>query len=166
MSSLLRCLTIRAYTSTDWQAVRAICLEAFTPIHEGFASALGTELFSLVYPNWKASSESYLRSLCETGERQRILVAELDGAVVGFIHYELTREKASGQLGLNAVHPSHQGKGIGARMYARVFEILRAEGIKFARVDTGGDEAHIPARRAYQKSGFTPIPVVHYFKRL
>ena len=166
MSSMPRRLAIRGYTSTDWQAVRDICLEAFTPIHDGFARVLGTELFSLVYPDWKASNESYLRSLCETDERQRVLVAELDGAVVGFIHYEFRREKASGKLGLNAVDPSHQGSGIAAQMYARVFEILRAEGIKFAQVGTGGDEAHIPARRAYEKSGFTPIPVVHYFKKL
>ena len=166
MSSLRHRLAIRNYTSSDWQAVRDICLEAFTPIHEGFAHALGSELFSLVYPDWKASNESYLRSLCETDEHRRFLVAELDGAVVGFIHYEFRREKESGKLGLNAVHPNYQGKGIGTQMYARVFEILRTEGIKFAQVGTGGDQAHIPARRAYEKSGFTPIPVVNYFKKL
>jgi hypothetical protein len=71
MSSMLRRLAIRGYTSADWQTVRSICLEAFQPIHEGFARALGTELFSLVYPDWKASSESYLRSLCETRRAPR-----------------------------------------------------------------------------------------------
>ena len=166
MSSTLRHLAIRAYASRDWHAVRDICIEAFTPIHDGFARALGAELFSLVYPDWRASNESYLRSLCETDERQRILVAELDGAVVGFIHYEFRRENASGKLGLNAVHPSHQGKSIATQMYARVFELLRAEGIKFAQVGTGGDEAHVPARCAYEKSGFRPIPVVHFFRKL
>src|SRR5437016_9252742 len=67
--------TIRRYTSADWQAVRDICVIAFTPIHEGFERALGRELFLLVYPDWRASNESYLRSLCETNESQRILLA-------------------------------------------------------------------------------------------
>ncbi|MBV9768265.1 MAG: GNAT family N-acetyltransferase [Bryobacterales bacterium] len=166
MSSIVGHLAIRAYLDTDWQAVRDICIEAFTPIYVGFARALGPELFSLVYPDWKSSNESYLRSLCETDDRRRILVAELDGTAVGFIHYEIGRRNASGKLGLNAVHSSYQGKGIATQMYARVFELLRAEGMKFAQVSTGGDEAHIAARGAYEKSGFTPIPVVHYFKKL
>lgn len=158
--------TIRQYRSADWQAVRDICIAAFTPIHEGFERALGRELFLLVYPDWIASNESYLRSLCETHESQRILLAEVDGGVVGFVHYELKPHKLSGELGLNAVHPSWQRRGIAAKMYARVCDILHAEGMKFVQVGTGGDEAHIPARGAYEKSGFTPIPVVHYFKKL
>jgi GNAT superfamily N-acetyltransferase len=157
--------TIRQYKSADWQAVRDICIAAFTPIHEGFERSLGRELFLLVYPDWRATNESYLRSLCEN-ESQRILLAEIDGGVVGFVHYELTPTKLSGKIGLNAVHPSWQRRGIAAKLYARVFEILRAEGMKFVQVGTGGDEAHIPARGAYEKSGFTPIPVVHYFKKL
>jgi GNAT superfamily N-acetyltransferase len=158
--------TIRQYMNADWEAVHDICIAAFTPIHEGFERALGRELFLLVYPDWKASNESYLRSLCDTNERQRILVAEIDGSVVGFIHYELKRDKRSGKLGLNAVHPSWQRRGVAAKLYARVFEVLLAEGMRFVQVGTGGDEAHIPARGAYEKSGFTPIPVVHYFKKL
>jgi GNAT superfamily N-acetyltransferase len=95
-----------------------------------------------------------------------ILLAELDGGVVGFVHYELRPDKLSAKLGLNAVHPGWQRRGIAAKLYTRVFDILRAEGMKFVQVGTGGDDAHIPARRAYEKSGFTPIPVVHYFKKL
>ena len=70
MSSIVGHLAIRAYLDTDWQAVRDICIEAFTPIYVGFARALGPELFSLVYPDWKSSNESYLRSLCETDDRR------------------------------------------------------------------------------------------------
>jgi len=147
--------TIRQYTSADWPAVRDTYIAAFTLIHEGFERALGRELFLLVYPDWRASNESYLRSLCDTDESQRILLAEIDGGVVGFVHYEFRRDKLSGTLGLNAVHPGWQRRGIAAKLYARVFDILRAEGMKFVQVGTGGDEAHIPARGAYEKSGFT-----------
>jgi hypothetical protein len=39
------------------------------------------------------------------GERQGILVAELDGAVVGFIHYELTRLPQPGNALLRRTRP-------------------------------------------------------------
>jgi GNAT superfamily N-acetyltransferase len=158
-------VNIRQYLESDWHAVLNICIAAFTPIHQGFERALGRELFLVVYPDWKASNESYLRSLCEK-ESNQILVAEIQNQVVGFIHYELNAETAVGRLGLNAVLPGWQGRGFGARLYERVLEILRCEGMRLVQVGTGGDEAHIAARRAYEKCGFSPIPVVHYFKKL
>jgi GNAT superfamily N-acetyltransferase len=75
-------------------------------------------------------------------------------------------KNASGEIGLNAVHPDCQRRGIASRMYVRVSEILRANGIKFVQVGTGGDEAHTPAHRAYEKCGFVPIPLVRYYKKL
>ena len=157
---------VRPYVDDDWQAVLEICLLAFTPVYESFELLLGTELFLLIYPDWKASNEKYLRSLSEPGERERLFVAGKDGAVVGFIHYALDAENESGNIGLNAVHPAHQSKGIGSLMYRHVLDIMRAIGMKYVRVDTGGDLSHAPARHAYEKAGFVSLPIVHYFKSL
>lgn len=33
-------------------------------------------------------------------------------------------------------------------------------------VGTGGDPGHAPARRLYERAGFTPVPLVRYFKAL
>jgi hypothetical protein len=33
-------------------------------------------------------------------------------------------------------------------------------------VETGGDPGHAPARHAYARTGFTPLPVVRYFTPL
>ena len=166
MSSNQSEFILRQYVTADWDAVLDICIAAFTPIHEGFERALGRELFQLVYPDWKASNEAYLRSLCESDESERMLVAELQGSVAGFIHYEVVPKKSAGRLGLNAVHPRWQRHGVASAMYERVFQILRDGGSRFVQVGTGGDVAHIPARAAYEKCGFSPIPVVHYFKKL
>jgi len=51
-------------------------------------------------------------------------------------------------------------------MYGQVLDIMRAQGLNYVTADTGGDPSHAPARRAYEKVGFLPIPVVHYFKSL
>lgn len=160
-------MTIRQYAERDWEPVLEICQHAFTPIHESFEVLLGKELFQMVYPDWKASHEKYLRSLCENeSEKDRLLVAEENGIVVGFIHYELNCEGQCGKIGLNAVHPGHQQKGVATMMYRRVLDIMRTAGMKYAHVDTGGDPSHAAAQAAYEKFGFVPIPLVHYYKKL
>ena len=165
MSSSLRPL-VRPYASTDWPGVLDTCMQAFAPIYAGFEHALGHELFALLYPDWKASSELYLRSICEQNVNQGFLVAEVRGQVAGFVHYEFDGNKQSGELGLNAVHPRWQRHGIAVQMYLRVMEIMQAKELKFVRVSTGGDSAHLPARLAYAKCGFVPLPIVNYFKKL
>jgi ribosomal protein S18 acetylase RimI-like enzyme len=158
-------MRIRPYIEKDWQSVLEICLLAFAPIHESFEALLGSELFRLVYPDWKASHEKYLRSLTDT-DKDELFVAEENGVVAGFIHYEVSPDGLSGKIGLNAVNPAHQRKSVGTLMYDHVLDIMRATGMKYAQVGTGGDTSHISARRAYEKLGFVPLPLVQYYKKL
>jgi RimJ/RimL family protein N-acetyltransferase len=43
---------------------------------------------------------------------------------------------------------------------------FRDAGVVLAAVDTGGDPGHAPARRVYEKAGFTGLPLVRYYARL
>jgi ribosomal protein S18 acetylase RimI-like enzyme len=158
-------MEIRPYKDNDWQSVLDICLLAFAPIHQSFEDLLGTDLFRLVYPDWKASHERYLRSLADT-DKHRLFVADENGALVGFIHYEVGADGQSGTIGLNAVHPAYQRRGVGTMMYRHVLEIMKTAGIKYVQVGTGGDPSHVAARRAYEKFGFVSLPLVHYYKKL
>jgi ribosomal protein S18 acetylase RimI-like enzyme len=72
-----------------------------------------------------------------------------------------------GEIGLNAVHPEHAGRGIGTIMYDFALGQLQAGGMLVAEVATGGDPSHAPARRAYEKAGFGfQIPSVVMYKDL
>jgi hypothetical protein len=52
-------------------------------------------------------------------------------------------------------------------MYAFVLERMREAGMKAAIVSTGADNAHAPAKRAYEKVGFSgPVPSVEYHIKL
>ena len=45
--------------------------------------------------------------------------------------------------------------------------VFRAQGLRFAFVDTGLDDAHIPARRAYEAVGFDRrVPVAEFWQDL
>jgi GNAT superfamily N-acetyltransferase len=158
-------MRVGSYVDSDWQFVLEICLLAFTPIRESFESLLGSELFRLVYPDWKASHEKYLYLLTEK-EKDRLFVAEENGVVAGFIHYEVSVDGRSGKIGLNAVHPAHQRKGFGTLMYGHVLDIMRGAGLRYAQVGTGGDPSHAPARSTYEKLGFVPLPLVSYYTKL
>ena len=71
------------------------------------------------------------------------------------------------EMGLNAVHPDHAGQGIGTWMYRETLVRMKALGAEVVEVGTGGDAAHAPARRAYEKAGFhTAIPGVHFYRTL
>ena len=41
---------------------------------------------------------------------------------------------------------------------------LRPSGMRVAMIETGGDPGHAPARRVYEKAGYTALPAVRVFK--
>jgi GNAT superfamily N-acetyltransferase len=157
---------LRPYVDADWGAVLDLCLAAFAPACESLERLPQVKSLAHADPGWRTSIGQYLRSLTQSGERGRLLVAEWQGAVIGVIHYDVDVETQSGSIGVSAVHPARQGKGIGTLMYGHVLDAMRAQGVKYATADTEGDAPHAPARRVYEKLGFVAVPMVHYFKRL
>jgi predicted N-acetyltransferase YhbS len=157
---------LRLSRRDDFKAILQITIAAFAPIHESFRGILGDDIFDAVYPDWQGGYREYVDMLAQNEEAQDILVAEEDGSVVGFIMYHMDFEKKAGELGLNAVHPEHQNKGIGSAMYQYVLAEMKQQGIELVEVATGGDSSHAPARRAYEKAGFIAFPLARYYKRL
>jgi ribosomal protein S18 acetylase RimI-like enzyme len=151
---------LRTYVEGDWEAVLDLCLLAFAPACASLERLHGTDL------DWRTCITKYLASLTRSGERKQLVVAEQRGSVVGVVHYEVDRATQSGSIGVSAVHPSLQGKGIGSLMYAYVLDEMRAQGARYATAETGGDLSSAPARRAYEKAGFVAVPTVHHFMTL
>jgi ribosomal protein S18 acetylase RimI-like enzyme len=157
---------IRSYEPRDFSRVHEVCVAAFTAIHEGFEQALGPEIFANQYDGWQGRYGVDLKRLTSDPATQ-VHVVEDDGLIVGFITLTVDREKKTGELGLNAVDPAHQGKGIGKEMYAFALRNLKERGADIACVGTGADAAHAPARAAYEAIGFDrSIPGIYYFKKL
>jgi len=71
-----------------------------------------------------------------------------------------------GEVVLLAVHPEFQKRGIATQLNEAALDAMKAVGAKLAIVETGGDDGHAPARRAYEKAGYTGLPIVRYFKDL
>lgn len=157
-------ITIRPARAEDEAAVVAIARAAWTPIYEEFRRRLGDELFSLFYPTPLDDKEAQVKATLLNGG---CFVSELEGRVVGFINVSLDEAKRVGRIGNNAVDPTIRGRGIGGRQYDFVKQHLRERGALAVAVMTGLDDAHAPARRAYEKAGFElNLPSVNYFQKL
>jgi ribosomal protein S18 acetylase RimI-like enzyme len=107
-----------------------------------------------------------VETTCKDRENTKVLVAEVDGEVVGFLAYELHEKDKTGEVLLLAVHPEHQNRGIGTELNVVALQEMKAANMKMAVVGTGGDEGHAPARRSYEKAGYTALPLVRYYKDL
>jgi ribosomal protein S18 acetylase RimI-like enzyme len=138
---------IRAYSPNDHARVLEICIAAFTPIHQGFQSALGEQVFALQYHDWQEQYARTLERISPDDSGTKVYVAEREGVIAGFVFTILDTERKTGEIGLNAVDPAWQRKGIGRAMYEFAFADLKARGAQIAYVGTGGDTAHAPAQK-------------------
>jgi len=143
-----------------------LSLLAWAPVFASFERVLGPAIFARLYPDWRSGQESVVREMCGECEDRVTWVAELDGAIAGFVVIELNVEPAVGEIQLLAVHPDHQNRGIGTGLNAFALDEMAVAGMKLAVVGTGGDPGHAPARRSYEKAGFIALPLVRYYKDL
>lgn len=159
-------LNIRPFRITDIDRVLEISALAWAPIFESFRHILGDSLFAIVNPDHRESQLRGIAAVCKGKDEWNTWIAELDSMVVGFVTFKLDHTTKIGILGYNAVHPEHQNMGIAAKMYELALGKLKDGGMIAANVGTGGDPSHAPARRAYEKVGFTGLPLVNYYKKL
>ncbi len=159
-------ILIRPAEAADQAVLQEIRQAAFEPVFASFRSILGDEIYARAQPDDDAQA-GLLASLLKAGSGWEVYAAEYARVLAGFVSVRLDRERRVGEIGLNAVRPEDQGKGIGTKMYEFAIERMREAGMRVATVATGADASHAPARRAYEKAGFDRgIPSVWYCREL
>ncbi|MEN6644426.1 MAG: GNAT family N-acetyltransferase [Armatimonadia bacterium] len=160
-------IIIRPARAEDMDEVCEIARVAWQPVFEEFRRRLGDELFGRLHSSWEQRKMNDVRQVFEQYPGC-MLVTEVGGRVAAFVTYFfIDKAKGLGEISNNAVHPELQGRGLARKQYERVFEELRARGAEYVRVTTGLDDAHAPARRAYEAVGFGgELPVVTYYREL
>ena len=159
-------LNIRLYRDDDLDAIVQLSLLAWEPVFHSLEHVLGHGIFALLWPDWRDGQAKGVTSACKDQEKYTTLVAEVDGVVAGFLAYTLKHEEQTGYVDLLAVHPDYQHRGVGTALNNAALEQIRESRMKLAVVETGGDPGHAPARRAYEKAGYTLLPIARYFKDL
>lgn len=159
--------TIRAFDPGDLAAMQRIREAAFAPVFQSFRDIVGEPIAALAFAEADAQQSTLLDTICGAGSGHHVLVVAVRDEIVGFVSFTIDPGRRVGEIGLNAVHPTHAGRGIGTDMYQHVMARMRERGIGLATVGTGGDPSHAPARRAYEKAGFGPaLPSVSLYRLL
>ena len=159
-------LIIRPVRGSDIDAIVELSLLAFLSIFTSFREILGSDVYETIWPDWRVSQKSGVEQLSRGDNHTFAFVAECDSDVVGFIAYKLDFESKNGTIQFLVVHPDYQRKGIGTELNKFALSMIRESGMKMAIAETGGDESHLPARKSYEKAGYTGLPLVRYFKKL
>jgi ribosomal protein S18 acetylase RimI-like enzyme len=158
-------LRIRPVRDVDVADLVRLSLLAWEPVFRSFEQLLGPAVYTLIWPDWRTGQREAVEAVCRDGEKTTVWVAEVEGMVVGFVAYTL-HEDQTGEVQLLAVHPEYQDRGIGTNLNIFALQKMKESGMKMAKVETGGDPSHAPARRSYEKAGYTALPLVRYFKDL
>lgn len=91
-----------------------------------------------------------------TGDDPMMFVAEMDGAITGFIHVrsleDYYRRRKHGHVADLVVADGHEGQGVATILLARAEEWSRAQGYDWMTL--GVFEQNVRAERLYQKLGY------------
>jgi len=160
---------LRFASKEDFPSIDAITVTCYQAIHDSWIEMHGKELYyHLNDPDedWKVRKTKQNHNLfAEHPEWVWSLVHKDD--VVGFVTFRLEPERRYGVIENNGVMPEFAGKGLGKFMYRNALQYFRQQGLKYAFVETGLDEPHIPARKAYEGVGFDKkIPQIWYWQYL
>ena len=110
------------------------------------ADAIARLLTQLGYPTGAEAVASRLDRLLIVGDR--VVVAELDGAVVGLAHLQVTpaieRDRPAAKLGALVVDEAHRGHGIGRLLVETMEGEARRRGCELLFLTTSErrDDAH------------------------
>jgi [ribosomal protein S18]-alanine N-acetyltransferase len=105
-------------------------------------------------PHWaRAAYETMARQAGEpSGMRRRLLVVEIDGALVGFVVGKVVAEAQSSELESVAVLPSARHMGVGRAMCEAMIAWCRQQGVTSMELEVRS--ASLAARRLYERLGF------------
>jgi ribosomal protein S18 acetylase RimI-like enzyme len=156
---------VREYIPADEAGIVELSLRAWAPVFKSIRSVLGQEINDLLVGDWERHQAAEVRSVLADGGN-RVWVVEHGGRVVGFVAARCDQDQGIGEITMLAVDPPEQRRGVGTELTDVATNWLRSSGMRVAVVETGGDAGHAPARRVYERAGYTVLPIARYLKAL
>lgn len=147
--------SIRYATLNDAKSISTLYQQSTSSAYQEFMSEapIYSRLLDRLEPFW-AQKLAILPS-----KEQRLLVAEYDGQVIGFVEIgaptypEEVASESTGELHFLFVAPDFMGSGIGFRLLARATELLREDGYRQAILWVFS--RNLQARLFYERQGWS-----------
>ncbi len=136
---------VRHHAPGDVEALAALARESHRDSRFYADATFPRRLCDALYETW-------IRRSCD-GYADAVLVAELDGAVAGYITCHRAANSRHGKIGLVGVARAARGRGIGRSLVGHALAWHAAHGAAEVSVVTQG--RNCAAQRLYQRCGFT-----------
>jgi ribosomal protein S18 acetylase RimI-like enzyme len=160
-------MRVRPFVDSDLQALIELTIETFRPFYERYVRPLlGDEIFQHQHGQWEQDYRDEVPTLHNPAAGRHVAVAQTDAAIGGYISWKRDERPHSGQIYLLAVSPSHRRRKLGRRLCLHAIRQMKADGVEFVGIGTGGDAFHAAARALYESLGFIKIPTAAYLKRI
>ncbi len=154
---------VRRPDEFEFERVAKLAIEAWQPIWRESRRLLGDELFASLGDREKAKYDEAMNALKNPSTNVYILCHGDD--IAGFCSWGVSDAPGGkfGLAGLNGVADAYKGQRLGLVMQNYIARDMLDQGLKYARVPTGLDDGHAPARKTYERSGFShTLPSVTY----
>lgn len=158
---------IRSYAASDLQQVINLTIETFRPFYEDYVRPLlGDAVFRHQHGQWEQDYREQVPSLHAPADGRHVAIAQIDGAVAGYIAWMTDAKRHHGDIEILAVAASYRRNHVARDLCEHAFQAMQSTGVEVVGVGTGGDPFHTPARGLYESLGFTQIPIAGYLKGL
>jgi ribosomal protein S18 acetylase RimI-like enzyme len=158
---------IRPFVESDLQQLIDMTIETFRPFYEGYVHPLlGDEVFRHQHGRWQQDYRDEVPTLHDPAAGRRVAVAQIGGAVAGYVSWKTGEKPNHGQIWLLAVSPPHRRQHVGRQLCLHAIEQMKADSVEVVEIGTGDDAFHAPARALYETLGFTKIPIAGYLKEI
>jgi GNAT superfamily N-acetyltransferase len=158
---------IREYRVADHDRVVELSLAAWAPVFASVETVLGEALSHMLHgEDWRTHQVQEVRHTIGDPSHT-VWVADEQGQISGFVAAKVADETRNiGEISMLAVDPPRQRCGIGLALTEHATTWLRGIGMRVVTIGTGGDTGHAAARQLYERAGYSPFPIVRYFRAL
>jgi ribosomal protein S18 acetylase RimI-like enzyme len=160
-------MRVRPFVDADLPVLTDLTIETFRPLFEQVVRpAYGPDLFDLHHGRWEQDYRDELPTLHDPDARRWIAVADVAGAVAGFVAWNAAGRPDHGEIYLLAVAEPYRRGHVGQQLCRHAIEAMKAGGARVVGVSTGGDAFHAGARALYESLGFIKVEIAGYIQKV
>ncbi|WP_238010014.1 GNAT family N-acetyltransferase [Dactylosporangium sp. AC04546] len=160
-------MLVRSFLPHDLTRLIELTIETFGPFYEhSFRPAVGDVVFANQHGDWRGDYRTQVAQLHEPEQHRYVAVAEVDGALAGYVAWSVDPARRNGSVSHLAVAAGQRRHGAGTVLCEHAFADMRSRGAEVVEIGTGADAFHAPARALYERLGCTPFPVTFYYREL
>ncbi len=160
-------MLIRTFVPADLPRLIALTIETFGPFYEdSFRPLVGDVVFANQHGNWREDYRTQVAELHDPAQHKHLAVAEIDGAIAGYVAWSVDPARRNASLTHLAVAAEHRRHHTGLALCEHAFGAMRAMGAEVVEIGTGNDPFHAPARALYETLGCAELPIAVYYRQL